>query len=284
VEVYFDGIDNRFEQVFDLMDQSPPTQHISLNGETRAASGRHDKKGTHHEIGTVSDRESDIDPGTASERLLRSDSMFPAGKRPPVMTFNSKNPCRSLAGKISTNNQRSEPDVNFLWLMDFGVSSYESWLRREQNKLKKSILRLESFIANHGLEPHQVTATTSRAIQLSESNVERIDVGSHEADELPRTSENDVVTMECAREYSKWYSEQLLEFIYTAINWTQQRYDFATMLDDINTCTIGRIEIWTKSTKYASWGPDAEREVVTVLGEGLVYVIENGLEEGPLLA
>jgi hypothetical protein len=145
MEVYFDGIDSRFEQLFDLLDQSLPTQHVSLSGETGVPLDRHDKKGNQYEISTIPDREGHVDPGKAPERLLRSDCMFPA---PPVMAFHSKNPSRSLASE--TNNERPEPDVNFLWLMDFGMSSYESWRRREQNKLKKAILTLESFITNHG--------------------------------------------------------------------------------------------------------------------------------------
>jgi hypothetical protein len=168
--------------------------------------------------------------------------------------------------------------------MDFGVSKYESWLCQQLNKLKKLILMLESFIASHGLKPHQVTAATKRTNRISESDVDRNDVGSYEADELARASKNDFVTIECACAYGKWYSEQLLEFIYTAINWTLQQYDFATMLDDINNCTMGRIETWTKRTEYVSWGPAPERKVATVLGEELVYVIEDGLIEGPLLA
>lgn len=56
------------------------------------------------------------------------------------------------------------------------------------------------------------------------------------------------------------------------------------MLEDINTFAIGRIEIWTKSTEHFIGVLNAGREVATVLSEGLVYVVENGLAEGPLLA
>ena len=80
----------------------------------------------------------------------------------------------------------------------------------------------------------------------------------------------DFITKQCAHEYGKWYSEELLEFIHTNIDWTLQQHDFATMLDDIITWATGRIEIWTKTMEYIIGVPGAYGEVRASLGKGLV--------------
>jgi hypothetical protein len=91
---------------------------------------------------------------------------------------------------------------------------------------------------------------------------------------------HDFMTKQCAHEYGKWCSEELLEFIYTNIDWTLQQHDFATIIDDTVTWTIGRIKIWTKTMEFVFGGPDAYGEVRASLGEELIYVIENGLVKG----
>ena len=80
----------------------------------------------------------------------------------------------------------------------------------------------------------------------------------------------DFVTKQCAHEYGKWYSEELLEFVRTNINWTLQQHDFATMLDDMITWKTRRIEIWIKTMEYVVGGPDAYGEVRASLGKGLI--------------
>jgi hypothetical protein len=284
VEVYVDGIDRRFEQVFNLMDQSLPAHPVKSHGEMDTASDRHDGRGINDEIGIVSDYQGGTDTKEAPEKLLQVDQLSPTGVRPPNTGTNLKNSVKGLISNDSVTRNGPEPEFNFLWLTDIGVYNYESWLRREQKKLRKAIQTLECFIANHGLEPHQVTAATKRAILLAENDDEEDDAGTLQAEAFPKMSTNDFVVMECADEYGKWYSEQLLEFIYTAVDWTLERYDFATMLEDINTWTIGRTEIWTKTAEYGLQAHDADAELRAVLGEGLVYVIENGLVEGPLIA
>jgi hypothetical protein len=80
-----------------MMGQSRPALNISCN----------------NEIATVIDWH-----GTADETAIASDR-------------------NDRAEAVSASDTNGQANINFFWLKDRGLLGYQSWLRREQNKLKK---------------------------------------------------------------------------------------------------------------------------------------------------
>lgn len=128
----------------------------------------------------------------------------------------------------------------------------------------------------HFSETYHVSYQIKRTREgMSEDSVD------DEVVEVKLLRKNIFKTLECAQEYAKWYKDQFEPFLFNAMSWPLLRWDFATILDEIAERTAGRVEIWLRHK-----GDTAHEDSDGIglnSGDELLYVIEEGKVEGPLM-